>query len=348
MEGHFSGTCQRGGKMFSLLAPLLWIAGSTIAIFAVADSYASPALKKQLNDFIRSKSDAVNNLPDIAAALFTRVFGERHFSLRCVLASIVASVLSIFIMYALRLLLKLWVFAGEEDGLHQFIDYLTLEFRYPIMEGVREGFLISFLANLVLDYISLFKTRLIIKFLSRRKFSIIRGGVFLACDFALGFLLFQTFYLGFYFVSAFLTIGKQHVLFPAAEPYSILVMFEVTIALRYLTFPGYPPGTFINFVLHSNAKWVILLITLSPLFITSVFFYASIMPSVWLWVFVIAGLLSRRIAPLYPTVLYALNFEQNPIKMIGILVAASVMLFGLAIFGTLFTLIWMLSLFSGS
>jgi hypothetical protein len=95
---------------------------------------------------------------------------------------------------------------------------------------------------------------------------------------------------------------------------------EILIMLSFLT-PGHPKGAFVNWITHSHAIPVILLATLLPLYITSVFFYASIMPSIWLWLFLLAGLISRGIAPLYPRALYALNFEQTPLRTIGFILA---------------------------
>jgi hypothetical protein len=94
------------------------------------------------------------------------------------------------------------------------------------------------------------------------------------------------------------------------------------ILLNFLTSSAYQKGAFYNFLTHSHAILVILGITLVPISLTSVFFYASIMPSIWLWLFLLAAAISRVLAPIHPWAIRALDFEQNSIRTLGYLLAA--------------------------
>jgi hypothetical protein len=102
----------------------------------------------------------------------------------------------------------------------------------------------------------------------------------------------------------------------------------ILILLHFATSPDYPSGTALEFLRNSHAIQVTLLYMLVPLTLTSVFFYASIAPSIWLWLFVLAAITSRTIAPSWPAAIYVFNFEQSPMRVIGLAAAAIVLLLG--------------------
>lgn len=85
--------------MFDLIYSLVWVAGITFAPFVFVEGVISEDLKKRPSNFLKSNPDALGNLPLIAAALFERIFGKSHFSLRCVVASLAASLLFITFAY---------------------------------------------------------------------------------------------------------------------------------------------------------------------------------------------------------------------------------------------------------
>src|SRR6202000_2532341 len=96
----------------------------------------------------------------------------------------------------------------------------------------------------------------------------------------------------------------------------------------------YPPGTATNFLLHSHFLKIVFVVMMAPITLTSVFFYASIAPSIWLWLFVVAGIISRSIGPAWPGLLYVMNFDKAPVAMLGIVAAIFVVFsitFGLAL-----------------
>jgi hypothetical protein len=271
---------------------------------------------------LKSNSAALNNLPPLAAKLFVRVFGESHFSFRCVFASVLASLFFLSLAYVLRLLLI--IATHSNDGIRDIGVYLFEELKYPFVDGIGMSFLFSLLGNLILDFIGLLKTRLIISFLVRGKHSTLRSVLAAILDLVFSFLVFQIFYVVFCFVGLVVTFGGQHILLPAADPYSFMPMAELMILLNFATSHAYPSGTALDFLMHSHALGILLGVTFLPIYLTSVFFYSSIAPSIWLWLFVLAGIVSRAIAPIWPFTLYALNFEQAPLKMIGLVASVRV------------------------
>jgi hypothetical protein len=93
--------------MAELVYSLIWVGGVTFAPFLFLDGLVSPDVKKRLSESLKSRPNALDDLPQVAAHLFGRVFGESHFSLRCLSASVVASLFFLILMYVLRILLVL-------------------------------------------------------------------------------------------------------------------------------------------------------------------------------------------------------------------------------------------------
>jgi hypothetical protein len=181
--------------------------------------------------------------------------------------------------------------------------------------------------NLAFDFSGLLKTRLIIAVLVRMRTSL---GLTLAAaivDFLFSLIVFQLFYVAFYFVAfIFMFSPQQTILLPGGDPHSFIPMAEIMILLNFATSPDYPAGTTIEFLTHSHAIPVILAFTLVPIFLTSVFFYASVAPSLWLWLFLFAGIVSRLLAPAWPSALYVFNFEQSPFRILGLVASSLVVL----------------------
>jgi hypothetical protein len=146
-----------------LVVSLLWLAGIVFAPFAFVEGIISDDTKKRLAEYLKSRPGALDDLRPVAAALFERVFGPSHLSLRCLGASVAATSLFVALLLVLRSFL---VMAVNNTGPAQ---YLREEIQYLSFKEVSTSFLISFAANVIFDYFSLLKTRLIIAFLSKRK-----------------------------------------------------------------------------------------------------------------------------------------------------------------------------------
>lgn len=307
--------------MTELIPSFVWVWGITAGVFVFLNNLASPASKKSIYQIVTSSSVDLNRLPEVVEGVFERIFGTRHFSIRCFLISLVASVISIAMFYVLRVIIILLAYKNTPGFLDQYLKIIGEEFSYPFYAQVRMSFIISVSINLLLDYLSLLKTRLLIKGIRKANFSMALGLVFAVLDFAIGVVLFQAFYVILYTVALFINFRGEGIFLPAGDPYVLYPQTYVMIFLNYLTAPGYPSGAAYNFLVHSHVLAVLLLFTFVPLFLTSVFFYASMMPSIWLWLFLFAVLTSRVFAPVYPWAIRAFDFEQNPIRTLGYMVA---------------------------
>jgi hypothetical protein len=133
---------------------------TVLALFELGDKFASEqakdALSKWLVSFDVQKAKA---LPDGAQGLFDRIFGERHFSLKCFVRSAAFSVGAMAFIFLL-------VFLIDPEEAFEMID----AFLRPVEED-RFGFWVYFAIwlpwSILIDYVSLFKTRVVLGVLAR-------------------------------------------------------------------------------------------------------------------------------------------------------------------------------------
>jgi hypothetical protein len=144
---------------------LLGIAVAITGLFAAVDRYVATDAKKDLYEFLRSRPNVFKNLPSAAAFIFTRIFGESHFSLRCIASSVIASLIFLALMYGLRIYLL--IISHPSISADEAFYFVVHEIRYPFSSEARASFAISLALNLILDYVGLLKTRLIVAFLAR-------------------------------------------------------------------------------------------------------------------------------------------------------------------------------------
>lgn len=298
---------------------LISLAGLIFAPFYFVDKIVlSEDIKKQLSDFLKSKSNALDDLAPISAELFSRIFGEKHFSLRCFFSSVAASFLFLTLAYLFRVFLLL---KTQESSAEQLGAYIVQEARTLFKYGDGINVAISIAANILLDYLALLKTRLVIMFLAKRKNLFLSGPIAIAADLVISVIIFQVFYFVFYFVGMIFSFGFGKMVLPAGDPMALGPMIELMILLNFATSHLYPAGTATDFFLHSHLFKIIFVVMLAPITLTSVFFYASIAPSTWLWLFVFSGIISRSIGPAWPGLLYVMNFDKAPVAMLGIVAA---------------------------
>jgi hypothetical protein len=315
--------------MTELLYSLFWIWLVTVGAFTVLNNLASVASKKAAYEIVVSNLVDIKRLPKVAEDLFERIFGARHFSWRCLLGSIIASLITVFSLYILRMILVVYINRKISNFEDQYLNFIWQEMRYPFQDSTRLSFAISIVINLMLDYIALLKTRLLIKALTRVRLSPFLALVFIVLDSIISFTLFEGFYLLLYAI-VFLSIAGAKFFLSAGDPYGYFRTAEVTILLIFLISPGYPPGAFHSFLTYSHAISISLIVALVPISRASIFFYASIMPSIWLWIFLFAVVVARLVASNYPWMLRALDFEQNPLRTLG------------CVFAMLLSLLWLL------
>jgi len=153
------------------------VAGSVLGVFELGERFASQrakdALSKWLLTFDVQKAKA---LPDGTQELFERIFGERHFSLRCFFRSMA---FSLGAMVGIGILLLLI------DPKGSYYDVIDTDIEFWVELGLWLPW------SIVVDYVSLFKTRVILRILTRLRLATTgMAMVILAIDYIVYCLLF--------------------------------------------------------------------------------------------------------------------------------------------------------------
>jgi hypothetical protein len=127
------------------------VAGTVLGVFELGEKLASQrakdALSKWLLTFDVRKAGA---LPDGTRELFAKVFGERHFSLKCFIRSVAFSLSAmVFLALLMFLIYPEEVFKRKEEVFYWLNFAIWLPF------------------SIFIDDVSLFKTRFILELLTR-------------------------------------------------------------------------------------------------------------------------------------------------------------------------------------
>ena len=128
------------------------VAGSVLGVFELGERFASQrakdALSKWLLTFDVKKAGA---LPDGTQELFERIFGERHFTLKCFIRSAAVSIGAMVFIGILFVLISP----------QQFLKSIPSDL--PVFLALWVPW------SILIDYVSLYKTRLILGILSRMR-----------------------------------------------------------------------------------------------------------------------------------------------------------------------------------
>lgn len=156
---------------FLLLYAASWvtITGGIWLLFERAEVVVTPETKAAISRWLRNldPTTAFPNWPATFAAVFDRIFGERHLSWRCFRRSCAASFISVVIVTLFWAALRP----------HQFTMFVKDE-NYIFLVLI---FVMACVLNLIPDYLSLLESRHIIRWMSRRR-SIVRIFALLAVD----------------------------------------------------------------------------------------------------------------------------------------------------------------------
>src|SRR5208282_900642 len=136
----------RGGNVVALFA-------GTLGVFTFVERMSSQRARADFSRYLISTDfvGASLHLPEGTGALFNRVFGSRHFSLRCLVRSIICSIGATTALFGLSIL----------NDPH-LLSRLTDPFEVRVLE-----FWVVWC--LVPDYFNLFKTRMILGLLITRR-----------------------------------------------------------------------------------------------------------------------------------------------------------------------------------
>jgi hypothetical protein len=149
------------------------VAGTVLGVFELGDRFASQrakdALSKWLLTFDVKKTKA---LPDGTQEIFERIFGERHFSWKCFVRSAAFSLSSMAFVSILISLIYPNEFSELTASLWQpqppDLDQNSYQLPQDFARHYIEIFLLSWLLwSILIDYVSLFKTRVILSIITR-------------------------------------------------------------------------------------------------------------------------------------------------------------------------------------
>jgi hypothetical protein len=287
------------------------VGGSVLGVFELGERFASQrakdALSKWLLTFDVQKTKA---LPEGTQELFERIFGERHFSWKCFVRSAAFSVgamvfisivfLLIFPTEILEMLRRIVVFEVEMESVKVYGDWFMLVLWLPV--------------SILVDYVSLFKTRVILGGLTRLRQ--VRQ------------------------LTAIAIVGIDYIVYRFIAFTGILVIALVDNIVndptnRDLLSWGID---FINTFMTQVIDGV-LGKTFLPFFPTSpqlgiILFWAGFAPSLWLWLYVFALFVTRAILrseKLVNWLRWGLDVEKNPFRSIGAIAAGLAFIVSVAI-----------------
>ena len=154
------------------VASWLSVTGGVWALFDRAESVATEDAKQAIARWLRNLDPAgpLAQWPTTFAAVFDRVFGARHLSWRCFGRSCVASVASVAIVTGI------WVVVRRAEA----VRFITTDLADSLLLGLAV-ILLTLVINTLPDYLSLLKTRYVIRWMTTRP-SLGRIGVGLALD----------------------------------------------------------------------------------------------------------------------------------------------------------------------
>jgi len=256
------------------------VAESVLGVFELGERLASQrakdALSKWLLSFDVQKAKA---LPDGTQELFERIFGERHFSLKCFIRSAVFSLGAIAFLGTLALLIYPKETLVMMGGIRFYGDWLPLTLWLPW--------------SILIDYVSLFKTRVILGVLMRlRRVNLMTAVAIVGVDLLIYKLIFT---LGYELVVIIIDQEKQ------LSASSFLTFVDSIIGLLAV----------MPFILHE-------------IDLTFILFWAGFVPSLWMWLYVAALFVTRgllRSEWIVNSLRWSLDVEKNPFRSIGAVAA---------------------------
>jgi hypothetical protein len=276
--------------MLALLAPAIAFAGATIAIFEFVERISSKGAKASVTKQITMLDPGMaDRLPHGANQLFKTIFGSYHFSRTCFLRSASISFAGMLFFLAIAYVTYVsseggyfwWdIFALSIHNMGEHAVLLLPGSDYIWMTAIWVPF------SIFLDYIILYKTRLVIGILSVRQYTI-------ATIIAVGLL---DIIIGYYIF--FIILGS----------FQNLVEFaELPDESWYLPFYTY------------DAPFI-----LWPINSVSALFYASALPSLWLWLFIASIIFARVITHSQGALgwlRWFLDIESAPFRSVGVVAA---------------------------
>jgi hypothetical protein len=261
------------------------VAGTVFGVFELGERLASQRAKDALSRWLLSFDiQKAKALPDGTQEIFERIFGERHFSWKCFVRSAIFSLgATAFILVLLFL-----IYPKETSAL---IATFFQGFWLWITEWL--------LWSILIDYVSLFKTRLILRIISSIRRQITLIAVAIVC---------------IDYIAYKLIFGVSLILFEQIVSVIQLGVFIRTNTPEYLLFRA-------PFIPH-GINWYF------------VWFWSGFVPSLWMWLYAVALVVTRTILrseKLVNWLRWFLDVEKNPFRSIGAVAAALAFIASVAI-----------------
>ncbi len=308
------------GELFGPTSILVANFGAVYAFATLLDTNCSDAARLAFADYLKSEKyvRSVVTLPEATRELFERIFGRRHFSLRCFARSVV------FSLFASIGALTFGAFHSTFSPSDCFSWMISPSDTY--FAGITDRWgLLSWLAfSLLLDYFGLLKTRLFISwFANRFRATAWFALSFIVADIVIGFVIFCLSFGSF-------TFFRQEI----EADHGVLPFLGIFFDYSYTHLPSH------------IADYAVLTLT-GDWFPWGSLFLASMLPSIWLWLYGSAAMITKlmlRSTGLIRNLIFLLDVDKHPIRafgfVAGIVAAATYAIYLIAI-SLSFLLLWL-------
>jgi hypothetical protein len=285
-------------KMFDFLGVPASIAGATFGIFEFAERVSSKNAKASLTQAVATfDTDAAASLPRSANELFQTIFGSDHFSRKCFLRSGSISIAGMTFFLAIAAVTQ-----SADSYFWQDVISFYQGWNEPYMIGPELYILMASLwvpIGVLIDYLMLFKTRFVLGLFSSHSFSTTIIVLLCLADLVSGYYIF------------FIVFGYfQNTLHLGAEsPFGILTA-DIGIYTR----------------VAARMLW--------PINSVSAFFYAALLPSIWIWIYIGSVVFARAIVHstgALRRLQWLLDVDLAPFRSVGVVAAALIFVFTLII-----------------
>lgn len=273
------------------------VAGTVYGVFELGEKLASQRAKDALSKWLLTFDvRKVGALPDGTRELFERVFGERHFSLKCFSRSVAFSLgAMIFIALLLFLIFPEEVLRKKAELFYWLNFALWLPW------------------SILIDYVSLFKTRLVLGFITRMG----QRNALLAV--AVGVIDYIVYRLLFSTGLAFLGVARSGIPLDWTSM-RVSVFIPIFIAIMSGIIPDFMGETMVLFPRNVDLLFIL--------------FWAGFVPSIWMWLYVLALFVTRalfRSERVLTWLRWSLDIEKAPFRSIGAVAAAIAFMASVAI-----------------
>jgi hypothetical protein len=290
-----------------LLASLVVGSGlfaTVLGFFWRLEEIVSPEAKRAISAWLKrlEVSPSLATWPDQFATLFDRLFGEKHLSWRCFRRSCMASLATAAATSLAWAILRPDEFAVTLASADASASTLI-------------GLLLMY--SLLPDYLSLLKTRYVIKSIAAKKSQM--AVVLLLIADAAASVIILIILVWSSFVLIFILVFVPRVV------YLYLIGDLITLTQWVIPYFGRVVGLYTNFSRYIVIYGPMLLSPPGTSFSPGVFLYATLFTSIWAWLYALAGgavRLAARARPGLSFLKWLLDIDGHPLRSIGVIAGA--------------------------